>query len=167
MRYRKLIITIAIIICALTRTEGQGLEIYLVKHEFPDFTKEHSDSSCYYCFEPIKVDLFDTALIKQSDIEFFDWNNQSIKLNDSGLKKIKNQKIPLQGLAVAITIDKEPIYGFWLWNIVSSFGCDWVYTYPEIGFNIEFGLPMGHSKEIDPRYNHIIEDYLIKKKLIK
>jgi len=150
-----------------TKTFGQGLEIYLVKQTFPDFTKEHSDSFCYYCFEPKKVDLFKSALIKHSDIEYFDWGNQIIKLNDSGLNKIKSLKIPLQGLAVAISIDSEPIYGFWLWNVVSSFVCDWVYAYPELGFKIEFGLPTGNSKGTDPRYNDKIEKFLIKTKLKK
>jgi hypothetical protein len=167
MSYRKLILLISILTCTLTRADGQGLEIYLIKHDLPDLTKEHSDSFCYYCFKPTKQDLFDSAFIKQIDIEYFDWENQSIKLNESGLKKINTLDIPLQGLPVAISIDKRPIYGFWLWNVVSSFGCDWVYAYPELGFKIEFGLPIGYAKGLDPRYDDKINKYLIKTKLKK
>lgn len=167
MRIWILILSIWTLSCSWTETLGQGLEIYLVKHDYPDFTKKHSDSSCYYCFKPIKFDLFDSALIKQCDIEYFDWKSQVIKLNESGLKKLKALKIPLQGLAATIVIDKEPVYGFWFWNVVSSFGCDWVCTYPDLGFKLEFGLPAGNTKGKDPRFDKRIDDYIIKTRLKK
>lgn len=143
---------------------GQGLEIYLVRHDYPDFTKKHF---CSYCFKPAKVDLFDSALIIQSDIEYFDWKTQRVKLSENGLKKLKALKIPLQGLAAAISIDKEPIYGFWFWNVVSSFGCDWVCTYPDLGFKLQFGLPTGEAKGKDPRFDKRIDDFIVKTKLKK
>lgn len=168
MRILMLILSIWILSSFWTKTLGQGLEIYLVKHDYPDFTKEHLDTSCYYCFKPNKIDLFDSALIKQSDIEYFDWEVQTIKLNANGIKKLIALKVPLKGMAAAISIDNEPIYGFWFWNIVSSFGCDWVCTYPvNLGFKLQFGLPTGNTKGIDPRFDKRIEDYIIKTNLKK
>lgn len=167
MRIWILILSIWTLNCSWTKILGQGFEIYLVKHDYPDFTKEHLDSSCYYCFKPSKIDLLDSALIKQSDIDYFDWENQTIKLSENGLKKIKALKIPLQGLAVSIAIDKDPIYGFWFWNKVSSFGCDWVCTYPDLGFKLQFGLPTGHTKGRDPRFDKRIQDYITRERLKK
>lgn len=149
------------------QAQNLGLEIYLVKHSFPDFTKERVEDYCYYCFDPQKKDLFDTPLIKQNEIEYFDWDNQQIKLTNSGLKKIDSLKIPLQGLAVAMVLNGEPIYGFWFWNAVSSFGCDRVCAYPKLDFKIEFGLPSNNTKGKDPRFNPILQDHLIKTGLIK
>jgi hypothetical protein len=76
----------------------------------------------------------------------------------------------LSGLAVTLTIDKEPIYGFWLWNPVSSFGCDgtFAFVYPNSkNLTIEFGLPKDYAKGTDPRFNRKIKDYLTKINLIK
>ncbi len=43
-------------------------------------------------------------------------------------------------MPVALTLNGEVIYGFWLWNEYSSFGCDRVYTYPKMYFKLQFGL---------------------------
>ena len=145
---------------------GQGLEIYLVKHDFPNFTNEKR-ADCYYCFSPIKNDLFDKPLLVESDIQYFEWTNQQIKLTDVGLDKIKKLDIPLQGLAAAIVVDGQPVYGFWFWNIISSFGCDRVFTYPTLDFKIAFGLPSDNTKGEDPRFDSKLREYLTKSGLIK
>jgi hypothetical protein len=83
-------------------------------------------------------------------------------LNDSGKEKLSNLEIPLQGLAASVVLDGIPIYGFWFWNIVSSFGCDWVYTYPMDNLELKFGLPNGFGKGMDPRLNSTLGKYATK-----
>jgi hypothetical protein len=138
-----------------------GLEIYQVNIEYPDFTKQPK-LECYYCFEPQKRDLFDEPIIMESDIENFDWESQKITLTEEGKRKIHKVEIPLQGLPVAMVLNEKPIYGFWFWNGVSSFGCDRVFTYPKGGV---FDLRFGHMKPYgqDPRFDNRIKQYLEEK----
>jgi len=149
-----------------TKAQKSGLEIYLIEQNFPDFTKDRKESDCYYCFEAKKEILFTDPLIKQSDIEYFDWDRQFIKLTNSGKEKIDSIKIPLQGLPVAMVLNGNPIYGFWFWNLRSSFGCDRVFTYPKLDFRIKFGLPATNTNGKDPRYNYLILEHILKSGLI-
>jgi hypothetical protein len=142
---------------------GQGLQIYLAR-AVPDLRES---AKCNYCFEVTDNILFDTPLLEHSDIEYFDWENQTIHLKQEGKEKIKKLKIPLPGLAAAIVVDGKPIYGFWQWNEVSSFGCDRVYTYPMLDFKLEFGWPEGETKEDDPRFDSRIKESLIRDQLMK
>ena len=139
----------------------RGFEIYLVDITYPDFTVEKELESLY-CFIPEKSDLFDKPILIEKDIEYFDWENQVLVLNDSGKEKLSNLEIPLQGLAASVVLDGIPIYGFWFWNIVSSFGCDWVYTYARDNLELKFGLPNGFGKGMDPRRSRTLGDYVIK-----
>ena len=167
----KLVLLVFVTFLPISLISGQGLEIYLVNHNHPDFTKEYTYDHCYYCFEPHKSDLYDSALVMESDIVTFIWEKQSITLSDEGLQKLENLTIPLQGLAAAFTINGEPIYGFWLWNIVSSVGCDRVFAliYPDTcaTLKIGFGLPENFAKGNDPRFDERIKQYLKTQELIK
>jgi len=115
---------------------------------------------CSFCFEPTTKTLSDKPLLLASDIEYFDWTNQQIKLKESGLEKIKRLEIPLGGLRAAMVVDSEPIYGLWFWNEFSSLGCDYVFTYPTMDFKIGFGLPAGHAKGLDPRFDTKLRESL-------
>lgn len=66
-------------------------------------------------------------------------------------------------MPVAMMLNGEIIYGFWLWNVFSSFGCDRVFTYPKMGFFIKFGLPNDYIFGEDPRFDKRIEEFLEKK----
>ena len=130
----------------------EGLSIYKAYHLYPNFT-ENKKPDCYYCFEPNEDNLFDYSLLSDYHIEKFDYENQQIVLTELGQRIVNNLKIPLQGLPVVLTLNGEIIYGFWLWNNVSSFGCDRVYTYPKIDFKMKFGLPKNNSFGSDPRFD--------------
>jgi hypothetical protein len=142
----------------------KGLEIYLVKKDFPNCTSKLA--GCCYCIDPSTKDLYEKPLLVESDIECFDWTNQQIELTDTGFEKIKNLEIPLRGLAAAIVVDGQPIYGFWFWNVFSSFGCDRVFTYPKLDFKIDFGLGVS-TKGQDPRFDSRIKECLIQSGLLK
>ncbi|MET1259013.1 hypothetical protein ABV409_06710 [Flagellimonas sp. DF-77] len=146
-----------------SQSESTGIEIYLVNKSHPDLYNEQiGELDCYYCFEPAKSDLFDKPLIEKNDIEKFDWNEQKIILSKRGTEKLNELHIPLRGLAVALVLNNEPIYGFWFWTLESSFGCDYVYTYPKKNFKIKYGLPKNFARGNDPRFDKRIATYLSK-----
>lgn len=136
----------------------QGLSIYKAYHLYPDFT-ENTKPDCYYCFEPTEDNLYDYSLLSDYHIKKFDYENQQIILTELGQKIVENLEIPLQGLPVILTLNGEIIYGLWLWNHVSSFGCDRVYTYPKIDFKIKFGLPQNNTFGNDPRFDERLKEY--------
>jgi len=90
---------------------SQGLEIYQVKNVYPNFSEE---VKCHYCSIPKAEDLYETPLISEKDIVKFNWEAQKIELTKEAQKRINELKIPLQGLPVAITINREIVYSFWL-----------------------------------------------------
>ncbi len=136
----------------------KGLSIYKAYHLFPDFPK-NTKPDCYYCFEPNEDNLFDYSLLSDYHIEKFDYENQQIILTELGQKIINNLEIPLQGLPVILTLNGEIIYGLWLWNDISSFGCDRVYTCPKLNFKIKFGLPQNNTFGNDPRFDQRLKKY--------
>jgi len=152
----------ALLFCSSCQYE-RGFEVYRVKEIYPD----PKAADCHYCLDPTKDVLFDEPLIERSDVEYFDWNSQRVQLNEAGRAKIQRLKIPLEGLPVAVVVDGKPIYGFWLWNLYSSFGCDSVYTYPMLGFKIGFGLPDGNTYGEDPRFDNRLKDCLIRDGLLE
>jgi hypothetical protein len=151
-----IILTFFIVGC--NKSTELGIEIYQVNIPYPDFTK-NPEPDCYYCFEPTENDLFETALLRESDIELFDWEKQHIILTEKGKRKMEKLDIPLQGLPVAMTLNGKPVYGFWFWNIFSSFGCDRVYTLPKEDFKIKYGLPRDNTFGEDPRFDKRIKEY--------
>lgn len=163
---RRILYFLVALLCYSSQLQGQGFEIFLVRVSAPDFTSG-KPVNCYYCFEPKKSDLYSAAFLRQSDVKYFDWYRQQIQLKVTALKKIDSLKIPLQGLAAAIVIDGEPIYGFWFWNEASSFGCDRVFTFPARDFVLEFGLPDRNKSGHDPRFDNRIEEVLIREHLMK
>lgn len=80
--------------CCCKKPE-RGFEIYLIDITYPDITLEE-EPECFYCFIPEKSDLFDKPILIEKDIEYFDWENQILVLNDSGKEKLSNLEIPLQ-----------------------------------------------------------------------
>lgn len=154
MKNKKLLIAIFIFLLSTLSSFGQGLEIYLIKIDNND-----KEKSCTYCT--------DSALIKQSEIKYFDWDRQIIELTESASTKLEKLKVPLSGLDAVITINKKPIYKFSFWAGQSSIGCEGVLSYISNNIVLEFGLPKDFAKGNDPRFNPILKEYLIKTKLIK
>jgi len=136
----------------------KGLSIYRVYHYYPDFTSKKKPK-CYYCFEASEDNIYNKPLLSDYHIKYFDYEKQQIVLNELGKKVINKIDIPLQGLPVVLTLNGEIIYEFWFWNKFSSFGCDRVYTYPQLDFIIKFGLPKNNRYGEDPRYDERLKKY--------
>ncbi|TDP01031.1 hypothetical protein [Flavobacterium sp. 245] len=140
------------------QSNKSGIEIFTVNGNFKSSLKD-----CHYCFDENTVLLSQKPIFDESDIKGFTWKNQQIFLNESGKRKLKNLKIALSGMPVVMVLNKKRIYGFWFWDKYSSFGCDRVYTYPEKDFKIKFGLPADYTFGKDPRFNTLLQKYVLEK----
>ena len=140
--------------------------------EQKEFSKKYENASeipqnlCAYYIDLENCELNETPFLDKYDIEGFDWTLSKIYLTQSGIKKIKEQKVPLQGLPFVIKLNGVVIYGAWLWNMESSFGCDRVWTFQDPNKNelkLEFGL--GEFKcGTDPRKDESLIRKAIEKK---
>lgn len=148
------ILVVLLLITGQLFSQNKGIEIYTIN------SIVNNDPECKYCFDLSKKILSIQPLFESDDIENFDWKEQQFKLTKTGEKKLNELKIPLSGLPVAFVISGEPIYGFWLWKPISSFGCDRVYSYPGYDFKLQFGLPKSNTFGIDPRFDDRIKEYL-------
>ncbi|SHH83424.1 hypothetical protein [Flavobacterium defluvii] len=134
---------------------NSGIKIYTIKEGFTNSFKD-----CRYCFDEKLVSLSEKPIFDENDIESFNWKDQQIFLNESGKMKLKKNEIKLSGLPAVMVLNDKIVYGFWFWNNFSSFGCDRVYTYPNIDFKIKFGLPEMNKFGEDPRFNKVLEKYV-------
>ena len=133
---------------------NSGISIYKIK----SYTNNLNDS-----IDINKVELENEPLLTEEDILNFNWETQRIELTDSAKTRIKRLEIPLSGLPVAMVLNDEIVYGFWLWNVFSSHGCDWVYTFPILNFEIKFGLPSNSNYRYDPHFDKKLEKYILDK----
>lgn len=155
MRYLIIALFAFIIFGCSIQPKESGIKIYGVREGF-----ENPFKDCYNCFDENSVKLSENPILDESDIQNFNWKNQQIFLNKSGREKLKKIDIKLSGLPVVMVLNNKRIYGFWFWDIYSSFGCDRVYTVPKMDFKIEFGLPTDHTFGQDPRFNKLLEKYV-------
>ncbi|TVZ14608.1 hypothetical protein JM81_0813 [Maribacter sp. MAR_2009_72] len=136
-----------------------GIEIYQLNWRSIDFLENNRKGN--YCDLKInQEDLFDKPILTDSDIAHFDWNSQELILTEKGRVKIDLLKIPLDGLAVAMILNGEIIYGFWFLNSESPYGCGGVYSEPKLDFKLKFGQADGYDYGKDPRFDSRIKEYL-------
>ena len=121
------------------KTESERKE-FLEKYKATENIPENK------CAFYIDLDNCTTELkpfLDKNDIESFNWTKSKIILNESGIEKLRKQEVPLRGLAFALKLNGKTIYGGWFWNMVSSFGCDRIWTWQnpiENEMNLSFGL---------------------------
>lgn len=147
-------------------SEGSGLEFFQVERTVIDLTKEDA-AGCLYCLDLKTEDLYETPLLNDKDIKAFDWESQQVELSAEAEQRMDSLKIPLEGLPMAMVLDGAIVYGLWFWNERSSFGCDRVYTYPRLGFQIKFGLPGSNTFGSDPRFDEGLRQYANDKRTMK
>jgi hypothetical protein len=140
----------------LSYSTKSGIEIYGIKGKF-----QNEINNCQYCFNEKSIILSEKPLLDESDIKYFDWENQQIILSETGKSKISKLKIELPGMPVVMVLNKKIIYGFWFWNKFSSFGCDRVYSFLQEDFKLDFGLPVNNTYGVDPRFNQELKEYII------
>lgn len=137
--------------------QNTGIRFYKV------INYQNSTETCLYCIDLNTIEIGTEPIITEEDIEYFNWQNQQVKLTQNGQNKVSNLNIPLTGLPVVITLNEKIIYYLWFWNTDSSFGCDRVYTFPTVDFKISFGLPKNNHFGNDPRFDELLKNYILDK----
>lgn len=150
----------SVFINAQTSYSNSGISIYKIK-SYTNNLNDSIDVSYNYYIDGNKVELENEPLLTEEDILNFNWETQRIELTDSAKTRMKRLYIPVAGLSVAMVLNDEIIYGFWFWNVFSSYWCDWVYTYPTIDFEIKFDFPKYRKNISDPRFDKKLEDYIL------
>jgi hypothetical protein len=118
------------------------VEIYLLNGTYT-FRPDNFSPIGY--FMPQRGYLADTPLVRDDEILSYEIPRDSsqpyyMNLKAPAAKKLDSlsKKAPLfDGLPFAVVVDGTPIYGGYLWNLSSSFGCDWIlgWSWPDrIGF---------------------------------
>ena len=139
-----------------------GLSIYQVYDYPPDLSTDEK-KDCYYCSAVTDESLSDYPLVSDWQIQQFDFKNQRISLNKGAQRDVQKLDIPQKGMPVALTLDGEIIYVFWLWNVSSSFGCDAVYSIQDVDLKLRYGFSTDPVSGADPRYDKRLEAYSILK----
>jgi hypothetical protein len=85
-------------------------------------------------------------LVNYSGILSYDSINHVFTLSERAIDKIKNLKVPVNGLPFAFKIDGKIIYTAYLWPGFSSATCDWMAADPIMaefygGLKINLGYP--------------------------
>lgn len=140
-----------------------GLSIYRVYLD--DKTRKLKQSAlCQDCFEPNEDNLFSHSFIDDWEIERLDFENQQIIPGPGGKARLKRLEVPSEGMAMALTLDGEVIYGFWLRNPLSSLDCDWVNATFISNLQFRHGLPDSYGAGSDPRFDPRLKEYSQRKK---
>ncbi|WP_158288436.1 hypothetical protein [Mucilaginibacter psychrotolerans] len=126
--------------CYAQNSTGLGrIEFYLLKRHVPNVSRATSAIEDLFKIEP--ANLEDTAFIKDSELKLMTKtdtlrnpaNNQLIQeeywftVPEAVVKRIYNLNIPLCcGRQFVIVVNGNVSYTGYFWNIVSSFGSDWI-----------------------------------------
>lgn len=120
-------------------------------------------------FMPQHSYLMDTAWVRDEEIIGYEIPRDSsqpyyINLKPATAHRLDSiaKKVPtFDGLPFAVVVDGTPVFGAYLWNLNSSFGCDWILAMPwpdRIG--LYPGLPhyCFTAEHPDPRGESLIMD---------
>jgi len=142
---------------------SQGIEIHLMNsfNENPNsYLKMTSDEQGRY-FEKIDsvedipdnvcknfIDISanriqNKSFLSKTDIESYSIRDHTINLTSSGIAKLSELIIPIQGMPFVLKVNGETILSGWFWNQFSSEGCDRVYGMVFPGANnikLRFGV---------------------------
>jgi hypothetical protein len=135
--------------------------IYLNKKKSEQFAKEYTESEkipLVFCKNYIDLEnckIENDAFLSHIDIEYYNWNEKTIYLTESGKKKLNKLIIPVQGTPYVIKVKEKVFYGAWLWYFASSEGCDRVYSMVNpntLKLKLNFGIGKYKCGK-DPRNN--------------
>jgi hypothetical protein len=107
------------------------IEFYLLKSVIPNADKT---TEIRAKFDATPADLEEKAFINDADIISCTVNkdtakafSMSFKVSDSAAKRIKDLDRPLCcGKQFAVVVNGKICFTGYFWNIMSSFGCDWI-----------------------------------------
>lgn len=142
------------------------VEIYLLNGTYT-FRPDNFSPIGY--FMPQLSYLADTPLVHDDEIVAYEIPRDSSQPYYINLKPATAHRLdsmakkapPFDGIPFAIVVDGTPLFGAYLWNVNSSFGCDWILamTWPD-RIGLYPGLPhyCFSAAHPDPRGGSIIMD---------
>ena len=159
-------IIFSLVSTAQTRDTCCHIEIYLLNGKY---TFKSDNLSPIGYFMPLKAYLADTPLVHNDEVLAYEVPRDSTQpyyfnLKESTAKRLDSiaRKAPLfDGIPIAIVVDGVPIFGAYLWNVASSFGCDWIIALPFPGRLVLYpGAPHYCFTPVhpDPRKNQRLMD---------
>lgn len=120
-----MILLILFSIDGFSQNNNSKIEIYLPNH----FVQSEKDSKKFWIDS---TDLEKEPIVLDSQIWGYDTLTYEIFIDTIACEKFRELKPALPiGIQFALTVDKMPIITGYIWNPVSSFGCDW-YMIPNI-----------------------------------
>jgi hypothetical protein len=144
------------------------IEIYLLNGTY---TFRPDGFSPIGYFMPQHAYLADTPLVHDYEITGYEVPSDSMQpyyLNVTGaishrLDSLAKNAPQFDGLPIAVAVDGEPVFGAYIWNLSSRFGCDWIMAVPFPGRLIFYpGLPhyCFSPQHPDPRADRRLIDRL-------
>ena len=86
-----------------------------------------------------------SPLLTDEDFIGFGADSLSFRLSAEGAKALEGFQTSMEPKTVVLTLDRNPVLGFWLWGKYSSLGCDWlVGTMNAEVLKLRKGLPRSH-----------------------
>ena len=132
---------------AQTKDTCCHVEIYLLNGTY---TFRPDGFSPIGYFMPQRSYLADTPLVHDDEITGYEIPRDSMQpyyLNVKPetahrLDSIAHRAPEFDGLPIAVVVDGVPVFGAYIWNVSSKFGCDWIMAVPFPGRLIFYpGLP--------------------------
>jgi hypothetical protein len=142
------------------------VEIYLLNGTYT-FRPDNFSPIGYYM--PLRSYLADTPLVHDDEIEGYEVPRDltqpyyiNLKIATAKrLDSIAKKAPPFDGLPIAIVVDGTPVFGAYIWNVNSQFGCDWIMAMPFPGRLVLYpGMPhyCFTPDHPDPRANELLMD---------
>ena len=96
--------------CSSPESGKEGFAIYLTRDNIPVDKMEMQSH----------IEIAKTPLISGNDIEFYDWDKHEFELTTKAWGELNSLKVPTNGTAFVVCVDKAPVYWGAFWNPVSS-----------------------------------------------
>jgi hypothetical protein len=154
--------------CALlaqAATTGCKIELYMLKKNH--IPQADIDEPIGY-FMPSKADLADYPLVADNEIMEYDIQKDTTRpyafnITKKAALRVDSiaQKVPLYGLAFAMVVNGEPVFGGYFWSPSSSYVCTWLTAFAAADRISIYPCYSGMGYT-DPRLNTTLMDCLKK-----
>ena len=159
--------------CALSAqpaNTGCKVELYMLKTNH--IPKADMDEPIGY-FMPSKSDLADNPLVADNEMLGYDIQKDSTRpyafnITNTAAVRVDSiaKKVPLYGLAFAVVVNGEPVFGGYFWSPSSSYVCSWLTAFA-VADRISIYPCYSGFGYIDPRLNPALIDCLKKTNRVK
>jgi hypothetical protein len=142
-----LLLTLLSIAGCAQSAQPSHVEIYLLNGVYT-FRPDNFSPIGY--FMPQRSYLADTPLVHDDEITGYEVPRDSTQPYYINLKEATAHRLdslahrapPFDGLPFAVVVNGQPVFGGYIWNVSSPFGCDWIIAVPFTGRLVLYpGMP--------------------------